>query len=119
MSAKEVTVTILAWIAGSLVCAGVLAVFQEPGDRSYWSNVALFSALLLAIVVALWVRSKNPRKDRGLWVLSVVLIIPAVILGLAFGLGPALGALAGGLVGVLLITSPYLTSKEPAPTPGD
>lgn len=119
MSAKEATVITFAWIAGSLVCAGILAVFQEPGDRSYWSNVALYSALILAIAIALWVRGNNPRRDRGLWVLSLVLIIPAIILGLAFGPGPALSALAGGLVGVLLITWPYLTSKKPAPTLGD
>jgi peptidoglycan/LPS O-acetylase OafA/YrhL len=115
---KKITAMILAWIMGSLAGAGILAVLQTPADKNYWSSVATLSALMLAIVIASWVRDERPKRDRGLGALALVLIIPALILGYAFGLGPALGALAGGLTGVLIITWPYLTGKEPAPKSG-
>ena len=111
---KKIMVMVLAWIVGVGAGAGISALFQSPADKGYWSSVALLAAILLAMMVATWVRNDRPRMRHGLWAIALALIIPAIILALSFGTGPALGAVAGGLTVALIITWPYLTDKGTA-----
>jgi membrane protein YdbS with pleckstrin-like domain len=115
---KKIVVAILCWLIGSLVGAGVLALFVDPGNESYWPSAASTAGILLIMIVAFWVRDKRPKRKQGYSVLALALGIPALILVVAFGLGPALSTLAGGFTGVLIITWPYLTGKKAASQPG-
>jgi len=105
---------VFGWIFGVGVGAGIIALFQNPADKGYWSSVAVLAAFLLVMVVANWVRDDRPRMRRGLLAIALVLIIPALILGFSFGLAPALGAFAGGLTVALIILWPYLMGKGTA-----
>ncbi|WP_461186784.1 hypothetical protein [Arthrobacter sp. Z4-13] len=111
---KKIMVMVFAWIVGVGAGAGISALFQNPADKGYWSSVALLAAVLLAMMVATWVRNDRPTMRHGLWAIALALIIPAIILALSFGTGPALGAVAGGLTVALIITWPYLTDKGTA-----
>jgi hypothetical protein len=111
-------VAILCWLIGSLVGAGVLALFVGPGDESYWPSAASNAGILLIMTVAFWVRDKRPKRKQVYSILALALVISALILMVTFGLGPALGTLAGGFTGGLIITWPYLTGKKAASQPG-
>lgn len=115
---KNIVVAILGWLIGSLVGAGVLALFVAPTNESYWPSAASNAGILLIMIMASWVRDKRPKRKQGYWILALALVIPALILLAAFGLGPALGTLVGGLIAGLIITWPYLTGKKAAPQPG-
>jgi hypothetical protein len=114
----KIVVAILCWLIGSLVGAGVLALFVSPGDEDYWPNVASNAGIMLTIIVAFWVRDRTPERRSGIWILTLALVIPALILGVAFGLGPALGTLAGGFTAGLIITWSYLLGKKATSKPG-
>jgi hypothetical protein len=114
---KNVVVAILCWLIGSLVGAGVLALFVYPGNESYWPSVASNAGILL-MIAAFWVRYKKPERKQGYSILALTLVIPALILGVAFGLGPALSTIAGGVTAGLIITWQYLTGKKAASQPG-
>ena len=115
---KKIAVAFLCWLIGSLVGAGVLALFVGPGDESYWPSAASNAGILLIAIVAFWVRDKRPKRKQGFWILALALVIPTLILVVPFGLGPALGTLAGGLTVALIITWPYLTGKKAASQQG-
>jgi hypothetical protein len=115
---KQIVVAILCWLIGSLVGAGVLALFVGPGNENYWPGAASNAGILLIMIVAFWVRDKRPERKQGYSILALALVIPALILVVAFGLGPALSTIAGGFTGGLIITWPYLTGNKAASQPG-
>lgn len=115
---KKIPALIIGWLIGSLAAAGILALFGGSGDKNYWLSVAILSVFLLMIVVEFWIRDERPKRRRGLWILALVLLVPALILLFAFEPGPALGTLAGSLTLALIITLPYLAGKEAGSTPG-
>lgn len=116
---KKFAAMLFGWFLGVLAGAGIFALFPNPGDKSYWSSVAGLAAILLAMVVANWIRSDRPERPHALWAIASALIIPALII--TFSLGPltALGGLLGGLVVALIITWPYLAGKESVPRAGN
>ena len=115
---KKIVVAILFWLIGSLIGAGVLALFVAPGDKTYWPSVASTAGILLIMIAAFGVRDKRPKRKRGYSILALALVIPTLFLMIAFGPGPALGTLADGLTGGLIITWPYLTGKKAVSQPG-
>jgi peptidoglycan/LPS O-acetylase OafA/YrhL len=118
LKTKKITAMILAWFLGVLASAGILALFQNPADESYWSTLAVSATILLAVLAAIWVRNDRPKRAHALWAMTAVLIIPARVL--TFSLGPvtALGGLIGGLIAALIIIWPNLVHKESAPRVG-
>lgn len=112
---KKIPALIIGWLIGSLAAAGILALFRGSADKDYWLSVATLSVFLLVIVVEFWIRDERPKRRRGLWILALVLLVPALILLFAFE--PGLGTLAGSLTLALIITLPYLSDKETGSTP--
>lgn len=113
---QKIPALIIGWLIGSLAAAGILALFGGSADADYWLSVATISVFLLVIVAEFWIRDERPKRRRGLWILALVLLVPALILLFAFE--PGLGTLAGSLTLALIITLPYLSGKETGSTPG-
>lgn len=62
-------VAILCWLIGSLVGAGVLALFVYPSNESYWPSVASNAGILLIMIAAFGFGTKglNASKDIQYW----------------------------------------------------
>lgn len=115
---KRIPAMISGWITGSLAGAGIMALFGGSGDKDFWPGVFSLSFFLLTMLVSQWIRDEKPKRRRGLWIMALALLVPALILWLTFGPVPALGTLVGSLTVELIITWPYLTGKETVPTGG-
>jgi hypothetical protein len=119
LKTKTFAALILGWFAGVLVGAGIFALFQSPGDKSYWSSVAALAAVLLAMAVANWVRYDRPKRAHAFWALAAALIVPALIITFSLEPSAALGGLLGGLTGALIVSWPYLAGKASTPRAGN